>query len=175
MDRVLALHAGSRGFDSHQGHISERFFRSNRPGYPHPVSSELENSGIRVAVVDCNVTERQRWHLSYQTCTCAPKTLQTQWGRKHSAGCVRQWFHTAVPLRERRYENWNTYTHTATLLYFEYRKQYKPVIISITQCSNRHSEWFPGRIESIFNNFCLVSCGKAEKDRMGSNIIIAYI
>ena len=26
------------------------FFRSNRPGYPHPVSSELENSGIRVAV-----------------------------------------------------------------------------------------------------------------------------
>ena len=45
VDRVLALHAGSRGFDSHRGHMSERFFRSNRPGYPHPVSSELENSG----------------------------------------------------------------------------------------------------------------------------------
>ena len=29
-----------------RGHMSERFFRSNRPGYPHPVSSELENSGI---------------------------------------------------------------------------------------------------------------------------------
>ena len=42
VDRVLALHAGSRGFDSHRGHMSERFFRSNRPGYPHPVSSELE-------------------------------------------------------------------------------------------------------------------------------------
>ena len=59
VDRVLALHAGSRGFDSHRGHMSERFFRSNRPGYSHPVSSELENSGIRVAVGDCSVTERR--------------------------------------------------------------------------------------------------------------------
>ena len=30
----------------------------------------------------------------------------------HSAGCVRQWFHTAEPLGERRYENWNTHIHT---------------------------------------------------------------
>ena len=67
MDRVLALHAGSRGFDSHRGHMSERFLRSNRPGYPHPVSSELENSGIRVAVGDCSVTERRRWRPPYQT------------------------------------------------------------------------------------------------------------
>ena len=67
MDRVLALHAGSRGFDSHRGHMSERFFRSNRPGYPHPVSSELEISGIRVAVGDCSVTERGRWRPPYQT------------------------------------------------------------------------------------------------------------
>ena len=67
MDRVLASHAGSRGFDSHRGHMSERFFRSNRPGYPHPVSSELENSGIRVAVGDCSVTERRRWRPPYQT------------------------------------------------------------------------------------------------------------
>ena len=67
MDRVLALHAGSRGFDSHREHVSERFFRSNRPGYPHPVSSELENSGIRVAVGDCSVTERRRWRPPYQT------------------------------------------------------------------------------------------------------------
>ena len=63
----LALHGGSRGFDSHRGHMSERFFRSSRPGYPHPVSSELENSGIRVAVGDCSVTERQRWRPPYQT------------------------------------------------------------------------------------------------------------
>ena len=46
---------------------SERFFRSNRPGYPHPLSSELENSGIRVAVGDCSVTERRRWRPPYQT------------------------------------------------------------------------------------------------------------
>ena len=59
--------AGSRGFDSHRRHMSERFFPSNRPGYPHPVSSELENSGIRVAVDDCSVTERRRWRPPYQT------------------------------------------------------------------------------------------------------------
>ena len=67
MDKVLALHAGSRGFDSHRGHMSEQFFRSNRPGYLHPVNSELENSGIRVAVGDCSVTERRRSRPPYQT------------------------------------------------------------------------------------------------------------
>ena len=66
VDQVLALHAGSRGFDSHRGHMSGRFI-SNRPGYPHPVSSELENSGIRVAVCDCSVTERRWWRPPYQT------------------------------------------------------------------------------------------------------------
>ena len=29
--------------------------------------SELENSGIRVAVGDCSITERRRWHSPYQT------------------------------------------------------------------------------------------------------------
>ena len=67
VDRVLALHAGSREFNSHRGHMSERFFRSNRPGYPHPVSSELVNSCIRVAVGDCSVTERRRWRPPYRT------------------------------------------------------------------------------------------------------------
>ena len=67
MGRVLALHAGSRRFDSHRGHMSERFFLSNRPGYPHPVSSELKNSGVRVAVGDCSVTEHQWWRPPYQT------------------------------------------------------------------------------------------------------------
>ena len=67
VDRVLALHAGSRGFDSHREHMSERFFRSNRPGYPHPVSSELENSGLRVKVGDYSVAERWRWRSPYQT------------------------------------------------------------------------------------------------------------
>ena len=100
MDRVLALHAGSRGFDSHLGHMSERFFRSNRPGYPHPVSSELENSGIRVAVGDCSVTERRRWRPPYQN------------GKTVHVHAMRQWFRTAEPLGERCYENWNTHTHT---------------------------------------------------------------
>ena len=34
---------------------------------PHPVSSELENSGIRVAGGHCSVTERRRWRPPYQT------------------------------------------------------------------------------------------------------------
>ena len=101
------------GFDSHRGHISERFFRSNRPGYPHPVSSELENSGIRVAVGDCSVTERWRWRPPYQTgkTVHVHAKLQTHRGRTHGAGCVRQWFRTAELLGERRYENWKTHTH----------------------------------------------------------------
>ena len=49
-----------------------------------------------------------------QNCACARKTLHTQKGRTHGAGCVRQWFRTAEPLGERRYENWNTHIHTHT-------------------------------------------------------------
>ena len=67
MDRVLTLHAVSLGFDSHRGHMSKRFFLSNIPEYPHPESSELENSGIRVAVGDCSVTDRRWWLPPYQT------------------------------------------------------------------------------------------------------------
>ena len=67
VDKVFAVHAGSRGFVSHRQNISERFFRCNRPGYLHPVRSELEKSGIRVAVGDFSVTERRRWRLPYQT------------------------------------------------------------------------------------------------------------
>ena len=36
--------------------------------------------------------------------------IQTQRGRTHGTGCVRQWFRTAEPLGDRRYENWNTQT-----------------------------------------------------------------
>ena len=50
-----------------KSHVRTIFFRSNRPGYPHPVSSELEISGIRVAVGECSVTERRRWRPPYQT------------------------------------------------------------------------------------------------------------
>ena len=121
MDRVLALHAGSR---------VRTIFRCNRPGNPHPVSSELENSGIRVVVGDCSITERRRWCPSYQTGKTVhvhTKTLQTQQGRTHGAGCVRQWFRTAEPRGERRYENWNTHTHnhkTAHELWFQITQQF---------------------------------------------------
>ena len=113
VDRAFAIHAGSSGFHSHRRHMSERFFRSNRPGYPHPVSSELENSGTRVAASDCSVIERRLWRPPYQTGKTVrvhAKTLQTQRGRTHGARCVRQWFRTAEALGERRYENWNTHT-----------------------------------------------------------------
>ena len=66
VDRMFTVHAGSRGFDSHRRHMFERFFRSNRPGYPHPLCSELEKSGIRVAVGDCSVIESRRWRPPYQ-------------------------------------------------------------------------------------------------------------
>ena len=49
------------------GTCSNDFSDPNRPGYLHPVSSELENSGIRVAVGDCSVTERWRWRPPYQS------------------------------------------------------------------------------------------------------------
>ena len=81
VDRVFAVLAWSRGFDSHRRHMSERFFfRSNRPGYPHPVCSALEITGIRVTFGDCSVSERRRWRPPYQTDKTVhvhAKTLQT--------------------------------------------------------------------------------------------------
>ena len=82
MDRVFAVHAGSRRFDSYRRHMSERFFRPNRPGYPHPVCSKLENSGIRGAVGDCSVTERRRLRPPYQTGKTA-QYMSTQTHYKH--------------------------------------------------------------------------------------------
>ena len=67
VDRVLTLHTGSQGFDSHRGHMFKQFFGSNGQGYPHPVSSELQNRSIRVGVGDCSVTEHRRWRPPYQT------------------------------------------------------------------------------------------------------------
>ena len=67
-----------------------------------------------MSVGDCSVTERRRWRPPYQTGKTVHvhakhyktrKTLQTQRRRTHGAGCVRQWFRTADPLGERRYEN----------------------------------------------------------------------
>ena len=115
VDRVLTLHAGSWGFDSHRGHMSERFFRSNRTGYPQPVSSELENSGIRVAVGDCSVTERRRWRPPYQTGKTVhvhantTNTTRTDARRRMCAAMVPyRWATRKTSLRELEYTN----THT---------------------------------------------------------------
>ena len=113
MDRVLALQ-----FYSHQGHMSERLFRSNRPGYLHPVSSELEISGIRVAVADCSVTERRRWRPPYQTGKTVhehAKHYKHNEDARTAPGVCGSGF---VPLShsgERRYENWNTHTRYLNL------------------------------------------------------------
>ena len=109
MDRVFAVYAGNRRFD--RRHMSEQFFRSNRPGYSHPVCSELENSGIRAAVDDFSAT--LRWRPPYQTGKTVhvhASTLQARRGGTHGAGCAPLWFRTAEPLGERRYENWLTHT-----------------------------------------------------------------
>ena len=109
VDRVLALHAGSRGFDSHRGHMSERFFRSNRPGYPHPVSSELKNNGIRLAVGDCSVTERRGGvRLTGKTVHVHAKHYKhNEDGRTAPGVCG----NGSVPLSHsgNGYENWNTH------------------------------------------------------------------
>ena len=107
------------------------------------MNSELENSGIRVAVRDCSVTEHRRWRPPYQTgkTACVRKTLQTQGGRTHGAGCLRQRFRTAEPLGERGYENWNTHTNSWYLpvlshvsLEHVYFYLYKDVL-GYTECS----------------------------------------
>ena len=56
------------------------------------MSSKLENSGIRVAVGVCSVTERRWWHPPYQTgkTVHVHATLQRQQGQTHGAGYVRQ-------------------------------------------------------------------------------------
>ena len=83
-----------------------------------------------------------------QNCACARKTLQTQRRRTHGAGCVRQWFRTAEPLGERRYENWNTHTHTANKYLFKVHVV-KYLGISATCCSS--FVFLPLTIYNIFN------------------------
>ena len=79
------------------------------------MSSELENSGIRVAVGNCSVPERPQWCPPYQT----GKTVHVhakhykykEGGRMEPDVCGNEWFLTAEPLGEHRYVNWNTHTH----------------------------------------------------------------
>ena len=50
MNRVFAVHAGSRGFDSYRRHMSERFFRSNRSGYPCAQNWKIVVSELRSVI-----------------------------------------------------------------------------------------------------------------------------
>ena len=98
VDMVFAVHAESRRFDSHRRHMSERFFRSNRPGYPHPVCSELELVATEwrsVIAVSVNVGGGVRLIKPAKLYMC------TQTHYKHdedgrTAPCVRG--HGSVPL-----------------------------------------------------------------------------
>ena len=72
--------------------VSKRFLQSNRPGYPHPVSSELENSGIRVvserqSVIAVSLNIGGGVHLiKPANCSCARKTLQNKDDRRTAPG-----------------------------------------------------------------------------------------
>ena len=82
------------------------------------MSSELENSGIRVAVGDCSVTERRQWRPPYQTGKTvhvhAKHYKHNEDGRTAPGVCG----NGSVPLShsgEHRYENWNTHTLSVIL------------------------------------------------------------
>ena len=100
VDREFVAHAGNQGFDSHRRHMSERFFRPSKPGYPHPVCSELENSGFRggggggrsVIAVLLNVGGVVHLIKTGKTVHVHAKSLQTHRERTHGAD------HGSVPL-----------------------------------------------------------------------------
>ena len=166
MDRVLALHAGSRGFDSHQGNMSEQFFWSNRPRYPHPVSSEREHSGIRVGVGDCSVTEGRRWRLPYQTGKTVhvhentTNTTRTDARRRVCAAMVLyRWATWGTSLRELEYTHtqchivaWANGVNTSSqptelsymviLVHWMVRSIFTPLPVQVTlQCAGNQTPW----------------------------------
>ena len=81
------------------------------------MSSELDNSGLRVAVGDCSITEHQRWGPPYQTGMCSQNTTNTARMDARHRVCAAM-VPTAEPLGECRYENWNT--HAVNLLKYSY-------------------------------------------------------
>ena len=88
--------AGSKGFKSHWQHVQMLFSTSIDQD-----RSELENSGIRVAFGDYNVTEHWQWRPHYKTsktvCACK-NTIKHQDGR--TALGVRS--HGSIPLSHSR-------------------------------------------------------------------------
>ena len=116
MDRVLTLHAGSRGFDSHRGHMSERFFRSNRPSdirTQWALSWKIVVSEWRsVIAVSLNVGCGVRLIKPAKLCMCTQNTTnttRTDTRRRVCAAMVPyRWATRGTSLRELEY----THTHT---------------------------------------------------------------
>ena len=84
-------------------------FPIQRPRYPHRVCSELENSGIRMTVGDCSVTEHRQWCPLYQTVKTVhvhAKPLKIIKKTKHGAECAWSLYRITEPLEKRCSENW---------------------------------------------------------------------
>ena len=108
MDRAFAVHADSRGFDSHQLNMSNDF--------PDPIDQDIRTQCAlsweivvsewrSVIAMLLNVGGDVRF-INRQNCVhVRAKILQTQRGRTHGARYSRPWFRTAEPLGERIYEN----------------------------------------------------------------------
>ena len=114
VDRVLALHAGSRGFDSHRGHMSERFFSD-------PIDQDIRTQCAlswkivvsewrSVIAVSLNVCGGVPLIKPTKLYMCRQNTTNTTWMDARCRVCEAM-VPSPEPLRERRYENWNTHTH----------------------------------------------------------------
>ena len=109
VDRVFAVHTGSRGFDSHRREMSDRFF--------DPIDQNIRTQcalSWKIVVSEWRSLTAVSAILYRQNFTRVCTTQQTRQGRTHGTGCAGPWFRAAGPLRERRYENWITTTTTTT-------------------------------------------------------------
>ena len=62
--------------------------------------------------VSLNVGGGVRLIKPAKLCMCTQKHYKHNKDGRTAPGVSRQWFRTVEPLGERRYENWNTHTHT---------------------------------------------------------------
>ena len=83
---VLTFHAGSRGFDSHRGHMSERFSDPVDQDIPQPVSSELESDWQSLIAVSLNVGGGVRLIKLAKLYMCTQNTTNTD-GRTAPGVC----------------------------------------------------------------------------------------
>ena len=115
VDRVLALYAGSRGFDSHRGHMSERFSRSIDQDIrtQWALSWKIVVSEWRsVIAVALNVGGGVRLIKPAKLCMCTQNTTNTTRTDARRRVCAAMvpyhWVTRGTSLRELEY----THTHT---------------------------------------------------------------